>query len=104
MASPVIHASPGHANVIAGQNRRLPPYGPTADKMTVRFPAGLLVNMGEEPKTSYPGKFPSTRMGVANPRSQSVSRGPNLRQKNDDRKRTSRHENMKHEGTPAVSG
>jgi imidazolonepropionase-like amidohydrolase len=62
----VIHATPGHANVIGGQTGIFRTYGTTADKMAVRFPAGLLVNMGEEPKSTYPGKFPGTRMGVAN--------------------------------------
>ena len=35
-------------------------------QMTVRFPAGLLVNLGEVPKNSYSGKLPLTRMGTAN--------------------------------------
>jgi imidazolonepropionase-like amidohydrolase len=33
--------------------------------MTIRFPAGILVNLGELPKSSYPGKLPTTRMGTA---------------------------------------
>jgi imidazolonepropionase-like amidohydrolase len=33
--------------------------------MKLRFPAGLLVNLGEVPKQTYTGKLPSTRMGTA---------------------------------------
>jgi len=33
--------------------------------MTLRFPAGILVNLGEVPKSSYPNKLPTTRMGTA---------------------------------------
>jgi len=33
--------------------------------MTVQFPAGLLVNLGEVPKESFKGKMPDTRMGTA---------------------------------------
>ena len=62
----VLHATPGPANVIGGQTGIFRTYGTTAEKMKVRFPAGLLVNLGEEPKSTYPGKFPNTRMGVAN--------------------------------------
>jgi imidazolonepropionase-like amidohydrolase len=62
----VLHATPGPANVIAGQTGIFRTYGTTAEKMTIRFPAGLLVNLGEEPKSTYAGKFPNTRMGVAN--------------------------------------
>ncbi len=62
----IIHGTPGPANVIGGQTGIFRTYGTTADRMTVRFPAGLLVNMGEQPKSTYPGKFPNTRMGVAN--------------------------------------
>jgi imidazolonepropionase-like amidohydrolase len=61
----VIHALPGRANVIAGQSGIFRTHGTTAEKMAVRFPAGLLVNLGEVPKTTYPGKLPGTRMGTA---------------------------------------
>ena len=37
----------------------------TAEAMTLRFPAGLLVNLGESPKRAYPNKLPTTRMGTA---------------------------------------
>ncbi len=62
----VLHALPGRANVIAGQSGIFRTYGRTADQMKIRFPAGILVNLGEVPKTSYPGKLPGTRMGTAN--------------------------------------
>jgi imidazolonepropionase-like amidohydrolase len=62
----VIHAMPGRANVIAGQTGIFRTYGTTATKMAVRFPAGVLVNLGEVPKSTYPGRLPNTRMGTAN--------------------------------------
>jgi imidazolonepropionase-like amidohydrolase len=62
----VIHAMPGRANVIAGQTGIFRTHGTTATKMAVRFPAGVLVNLGEVPKSTYPGKLPNTRMGTAN--------------------------------------
>jgi imidazolonepropionase-like amidohydrolase len=62
----VIHALPGRANVIAGQSGIFRTHGTTAEKMSVRFPAALLVNLGEIPKATYPGKLPNTRMGTAN--------------------------------------
>jgi imidazolonepropionase-like amidohydrolase len=34
--------------------------------MKIRFPAGMLVNLGEVPKSTYAGKLPNTRMGTAN--------------------------------------
>ncbi|MBI2806749.1 MAG: amidohydrolase family protein [Planctomycetes bacterium] len=62
----VIHAMPGRGNVIAGQTGIFRTQGRTAEQMKIRFPAGLLVNLGEVPKSSYPGKLPNTRMGTAN--------------------------------------
>ncbi len=62
----VVHAVPGRANVIAGQSGIFRTEGNTVEEMTVRFPAGLLVNLGEVPKHSYPNKQPLTRMGTAN--------------------------------------
>lgn len=62
----VIHAMPGRANVIAGQTGIFRTHGRTAEQMKIRFPAGMLVNLGEVPKSSYPGKLPNTRMGTAN--------------------------------------
>jgi imidazolonepropionase-like amidohydrolase len=61
----VVHAMPGRGNVIAGQTGIFRTHGRTAEQMKIRFPAGILVNLGEVPKSSYSGKFPSTRMGSA---------------------------------------
>jgi imidazolonepropionase-like amidohydrolase len=61
----VIHAMPGRANVIGGQTGVFRTYGATAERMALKFPAGILVNLGEIPKGSYAGKLPSTRMGTA---------------------------------------
>jgi imidazolonepropionase-like amidohydrolase len=60
-----IHAVPGRTNVIAGQTGIFRTAGRTAEGMTIRFPAGLLVNLGESPKGVYPNKLPTTRMGTA---------------------------------------
>jgi imidazolonepropionase-like amidohydrolase len=62
----VVHAMPGRANVIAGQTGIFRTHGRTAEGMSLRFPAGILVNLGEVPKSTYPGRLPSTRMGNAN--------------------------------------
>jgi imidazolonepropionase-like amidohydrolase len=61
----VIHGTPGRGNVIAGQTGIFRTHGRTAEQMTVRFPAGLLVNLGEVPKQTYPNRLPTTRMGTA---------------------------------------
>jgi imidazolonepropionase-like amidohydrolase len=61
----VVHAVRGRANVIAGQTGIFRTSGRTAESMTLRFPAGLLVNLGESPKSSYPHRQPTTRMGTA---------------------------------------
>jgi imidazolonepropionase-like amidohydrolase len=61
----VIHATPGHNNIIAGQTGIFRTQGRTAPQMTIRFPAALLFNLGEIPKSSYAGKLPTTRMGSA---------------------------------------
>jgi imidazolonepropionase-like amidohydrolase len=61
----VVHAVPGRANVIAGQTGIFRTSGRTAESMTLRFPAGLLVNLGESPKSSYTNRQPTTRMGTA---------------------------------------
>lgn len=60
-----LHAVPGRSNVIAGQTGVFRAAGRTADAMTLRFPAGILVNLGEVPKGAYPNKLPTTRMGTA---------------------------------------
>jgi imidazolonepropionase-like amidohydrolase len=61
----VVHAVPGRANVIAGQTGIFRTSGRTAESMTLRFPAGLLVNLGEAPKSAYTNRQPTTRMGTA---------------------------------------
>ncbi len=61
----VVHALPGRVNVIAGQSGVFRTYGRTAEQMTLRFPSGLLINLGEIPKQAYTGRLPTTRMGTA---------------------------------------
>jgi len=61
----VVHVMPGRVNVIAGQSGIFRTHGRTAEEMTVRFPASILVNLGEIPKQAYTGRLPSTRMGTA---------------------------------------
>src|SRR5262249_633692 len=61
----VVHATPGRANVIAGQSGVFRTHGHAAEQMALRFPAGILINLGESPKTASQGKAPSTRMGTA---------------------------------------
>jgi imidazolonepropionase-like amidohydrolase len=62
----VVHAVPGRGNVIAGQTGVFRTSGRTAEQMALRFPAGILVNLGEVPKQTYAGRLPTTRMGTAN--------------------------------------
>jgi imidazolonepropionase-like amidohydrolase len=61
----IVQATPGPADVIAGQAGIFRTHGTTAEAMTVRFPSALVFNLGEVPKTTYPGKPPGTRMGTA---------------------------------------
>jgi imidazolonepropionase-like amidohydrolase len=61
----VVHAVPGRMNVIAGQTGVFRTAGRGAEAMALGFPAGILVNLGETPKASYPNKLPTTRMGTA---------------------------------------
>src|SRR5207247_1115910 len=42
----IVHATPGRMNVIAGQTGVFRTHGRTAEGMTLRFPAGMLVNLG----------------------------------------------------------
>jgi imidazolonepropionase-like amidohydrolase len=78
----VIHATPGPANVIAGQTGIFRTHGRTAEQMAIRFPAGLLINLGEIPKSTYPGKTPNTRMGTASIVRAALTQGQNqLRKK-----------------------
>jgi imidazolonepropionase-like amidohydrolase len=60
-----IHAVPGRQNVFAGQSGLFRTTGRTAERMALRAPAGLLVNLGEAPKAAYPNKAPTTRMATA---------------------------------------
>src|SRR5207248_9808825 len=69
-------------NVIAGQSGIFRTYGRTAEQMALRFPAGLLINLGEIPKQAYAGRLPSTRMGTA-----SLVRTALTQAQNDARKR-----------------
>jgi imidazolonepropionase-like amidohydrolase len=88
----VVHAVPGRTNVIAGQTGVFRTHGRTAEGMTLRFPAGILVNLGEVPKSAYPNRQPTTRMGTAGlVRTAFVQARDHLRHKNsgkDDRKAT----------------
>jgi imidazolonepropionase-like amidohydrolase len=61
----VVQALPGPADAIAGQAGIFRTFGTTAESMTVRFPSAVVFNLGEEPKKTYPGKAPGTRMGTA---------------------------------------
>ena len=60
----VIHTMPGRACVIAGQTGIFRTSGTTVTQSLIRFPAGMLVNLGESSKGG--GKFPQTRMASAN--------------------------------------
>jgi imidazolonepropionase-like amidohydrolase len=60
-----VHATPGHANVIAGTSGVFHTHGNSVDAMTIRFPQALFFNLGEQPKSTYSGKAPGTRMGTA---------------------------------------
>jgi imidazolonepropionase-like amidohydrolase len=76
-----IHAVPGRNNVIAGQTGIFRTSGLTAEKMTIRFPAGILVNLGEVPKSTYPNKLPTTRMGTASLVRNAFTQAQNLQRK-----------------------
>lgn len=60
-----IHAVPGRVNAIAGQSGIFRTHGISADRMALRTPAGILINLGEAPKGAYPGREPLTRMATA---------------------------------------
>ncbi|MFO0846067.1 MAG: amidohydrolase family protein, partial [Gemmataceae bacterium] len=60
-----LHVTPGRVNVIAGQTGVFRTHGRSAEGMALRFPAALLVNLGESPKGAYPSKAPMTRMATA---------------------------------------
>jgi imidazolonepropionase-like amidohydrolase len=94
----LIQAMPGPVDVIAGQAGIFRTHGTTAEAMKVRFPSAVLFNLGEVPKSSYPGKAPATRMGTA-----ALIRNALTAAANDRRKRAAVKEgaepdrNLKHE-------
>lgn len=61
----IVQATPGPANVIAGQCGIFRTSGNTIERARIRFPSGLLINLGEVPKSTYENKLPTTRMGTA---------------------------------------
>ena len=61
----VIHATPGHANVIGGSSGIFRTHGKNVGDMTIRFPHAVLFNLGAGPKKTYKEKAPGTRMGTA---------------------------------------
>jgi imidazolonepropionase-like amidohydrolase len=61
----VVHTTPGRKNVIAGQSGIFRTDGSTVDSAAVKPVASILVNLGEEPKATYKGKAPDSRMGTA---------------------------------------
>jgi imidazolonepropionase-like amidohydrolase len=60
----MVHVTPGRRNIIAGQTGLFRAAGTTAQGMALQSPAGILINLGETAKESYPGKV-TTRMGTA---------------------------------------
>ena len=60
----IVQAMPGRGCIIAGQTGIFHTAGTTVSQSMIRFPSGLLVNLGESPKGHSP-KSPSTRMGTA---------------------------------------
>jgi len=94
----VVQACPGRANVIAGQAGIFRTWGKTVDAMTVRFPSGIIFNLGEVPKKSYPGKAPATRMATAAVIRNALNSAANYKMKQQAAKEDSPVErNLKHE-------
>jgi imidazolonepropionase-like amidohydrolase len=94
----VIQATPGPVDVIAGQAGIFRTRGTTADAMKVRFPSAVVFNLGEVPKSSYPGKAPGTRMGTASLIRNALNAAANDRKKRKAaREGTEPDRNMKHE-------
>jgi imidazolonepropionase-like amidohydrolase len=77
----VVHACPGHHNVLAGLSGVFRTKGDTADGMVIRFPQALVINLGESPKTAYPDKRPTTRMGTVALLRSAFTAAANYRQK-----------------------
>lgn len=61
----VIHATPGHANVIGGLSGVFRTHGDSAEDMAIRFPQAMIFNLGVTPKKTYNDDAPGTRMGTA---------------------------------------
>ncbi len=61
------NAGPGSANVMGGGFVAMKTYGRRIDDMIVKYPTGLKIAFGENPKRVYSGqsKSPSTRMATA---------------------------------------
>ncbi len=59
--------APGEGNVISGQSALIDLRGDRVDRMVVKSPVGMHVNLGEPPKRLYgkDDKTPQTRMGIA---------------------------------------
>lgn len=103
----IVHAYPGRANVLAGQTGIFRTYGSTAEKMAVRFPAGMLVNLGEIPKQTYPSKTPLTRMATASLVRNALTQAQAYLRKRDAAKDEDKRppRNLKHEAfEPVLSG
>jgi imidazolonepropionase-like amidohydrolase len=99
----VVHALPGRANVLAGQSGIFRTHGRTVEDMTLRFPAGLLINLGEIPKQSYSNRQPLTRMGTAHLVRNALAGAQSYKEKQsakDVEKRPAR--NLKHEAVGLV--
>ena len=62
-----INTGPGSGNLVGGQTAVVKTHGRTIDDMLVRFPAGMKMALGENPKRVYgeQKRTPSTRMGNA---------------------------------------
>ena len=99
----VIQAMPGPADVIGGQAGIFRTHGRTAEAMTIRFPSAVVFNLGEAPKSTYPGKAPGTRMGTA-----ALLRNALVAASNDRKKRKAAKDdappdrNLKHEALALV--
>ena len=97
----IIQTMPGRANVIAGQAGIFRTYGSTVNQAVIRFPSGLLINLGEASKNAG-GKAPHTRMASASIVRAAFAQAKNQRAKKDDGKTT---RNMKLEALfPLLDG
>jgi imidazolonepropionase-like amidohydrolase len=77
----IIHAVPGRACVIAGQTGIFRTSGTTVTQSLIRFPAGMLLNLGESSKGA--GKVPQTRMASANLIRNALAQAKNNSEKKD---------------------